>query len=92
VLLQHTLTPETPSNLQVLMLDALKKRCGFMEAAAEHMGLANVTAVWARAEDAGRDPQFREVFRVYHSTQQSVSSQQPTLLAVSAICDSNGQH
>ena len=42
------------------MLDALKKRCGFMESAAERMGLANVTAVWARAEDAGHDPQLRE--------------------------------
>jgi rRNA small subunit methyltransferase G len=67
------------------MLDALRKRCGFMEAAAERMGLANVTAVWARAEDAGRDPQFREVSGVYYSTQQGVSLQQPAVLAVSAV-------
>jgi rRNA small subunit methyltransferase G len=46
---------------QVLMLDALRKRCGFVEAAAGRMGLANVAAVWARAEDAGQDPRYREV-------------------------------
>ena len=54
--MHHFLQPAMLSNPQVLMLDALKKRCGFMEAAAGRMGLGNVTAVWARAEDAGRDP------------------------------------
>lgn len=46
--------------LQVVMLDATKKRCGFIDAAATHMGLDNVTAIWSRAEDAGNDPQLRE--------------------------------
>lgn len=72
--------PKTLAKSQVLMLDALKKRCGFMEAAAERMGLANVTAVWARAEDAGHDPQLREV-PARRTKDNSVSLQQPTLSA-----------
>ena len=43
------------------MLDALRKRCEFVDAAAERAGLANVRTLWMRAEDAGRDPTLREV-------------------------------
>ena len=43
------------------MLDALRKRCEFIDAAAERAGLANVRTLWMRAEDAGRDPSLREV-------------------------------
>ncbi len=43
------------------MLDALRKRCEFVDAAAERVGLANVRTLWMRAEDAGRDPTLREV-------------------------------
>ncbi len=43
------------------MLDALKKRCTFVHAAALHLGVANVETVWSRAEDSGRDQALREV-------------------------------
>ena len=43
------------------MLDALRKRCEFVDAAAERCDLANVRTLWMRAEDAGRDPTLREV-------------------------------
>ena len=43
------------------MLDALRKRCEFVDAAAGHAGLTNVSTLWMRAEDAGQDPTLREV-------------------------------
>ena len=46
---------------QVTMLDALRKRCEFVDAAAELCNLANVRTLWMRAEDAGKDPTLREV-------------------------------
>lgn len=46
--------------LQVTLLDSLQKRCGFMEHVAAAAGLSNVGVVWARAEDAGRDPLLRD--------------------------------
>ena len=47
--------------VQVTMLDALRKRCEFVSAAAVRAGLTNVSTLWMRAEDAGRDPTLREV-------------------------------
>lgn len=43
------------------MLDTLRKRCDFVTAAADAVGLTNVSTLWMRAEDAGKDPQLREV-------------------------------
>ena len=54
-------TKRMRSRAQVTMLDALRKRCEFVDAAAERAGLANVRTLWMRAEDAGRDPTLREV-------------------------------
>ena len=50
------------ASVQVTMLDALRKRCEFVDAAAERVGLTNVRTLWMRAEDAGRDPTLREVW------------------------------
>jgi 16S rRNA (guanine527-N7)-methyltransferase len=47
--------------VQVTMLDALRKRCEFVDAAAGRAGLTNVSTLWMRAEDAGQDPTLREV-------------------------------
>ena len=41
-------------DIQVVLLDSLKKRCGFLEAVVAHLELKNVTVVHARAEDAAR--------------------------------------
>ncbi len=45
----------------VVMLDALKKRVGFLNEVIEKLGL-NAEAVHVRAEDAGHDPALRERF------------------------------
>lgn len=41
-------------DMQVVLLDALKKRCVFLEAVVEQLALSNVKVVHARAEDAAR--------------------------------------
>eukprot|EP00241_Pyramimonas_parkeae_P023365 CAMPEP_0114292696 /NCGR_PEP_ID=MMETSP0059-20121206/9203_1 /TAXON_ID=36894 /ORGANISM="Pyramimonas parkeae, Strain CCMP726" /LENGTH=279 /DNA_ID=CAMNT_0001414369 /DNA_START=89 /DNA_END=928 /DNA_ORIENTATION=+ len=37
------------------LLDTLKKRIEFVDAAAAHVGVANARGLWARAEDAGKN-------------------------------------
>ena len=45
---------------RITLLDSLKKRCIFNEAAVEATGLKNISIEWGRAEDAGQDPRLRE--------------------------------
>lgn len=52
------------SGRQVTVLDSLKKRCTFVEATLQAMGISNVDVVWSRAEAAGQDPQHREIYDV----------------------------
>jgi 16S rRNA (guanine527-N7)-methyltransferase len=47
-------------HLRVVLLDALEKRLRFLERLAERLGLEGVTTLHARAEDAGRAPEWRE--------------------------------
>jgi 16S rRNA G527 N7-methylase RsmG len=54
--------PPRPPPRQVTLLDSLKKRCGFLEAAAARAGAGNVTVVWARAEEGGRRAGLRDAF------------------------------
>lgn len=49
-------------DLAVTLLDTLQKRVHFLEEASKRIGLKNVRCVHARAEDAGKDAQFREQF------------------------------
>lgn len=49
---------------KVSLLDSLNKRCTFNTHAAERMALHNVDVIWARAEDAGQDPLYREQFDI----------------------------
>ena len=49
-------------SLQVTLMDSLAKRIRFLEDTAAKLGLTNVTAVHARAEDLARNPQYREQF------------------------------
>jgi 16S rRNA (guanine527-N7)-methyltransferase len=51
-------------DLRFTLLDSLQKRVGFLQTVAETLELANVTAVHARAEDAGQDLRFREQFTI----------------------------
>ena len=46
--------------IRVTLMDALRKRLDFLQAAAEALGLDNVRLLHARAEDAGRQAEHRE--------------------------------
>ena len=49
-------------DLKITALDSTAKKLTFVAGAAPELGLDNVTTLAARAEDAGRDPAFRESF------------------------------
>lgn len=51
-------------DLDVLLLDSLQKRIGFLDAVVAELGLANVRTRHARAEDGAHDPSLRERFDV----------------------------
>jgi 16S rRNA (guanine527-N7)-methyltransferase len=51
-------------SLRLTLIEAQARRCRFLEAVVEALGLPDVTVVQARAEDAGRDPRLRASFDV----------------------------
>lgn len=51
-------------DLRITLLDALRKRVGFLDATIKTLGLTNAAAVHTRAEDAARDANCRERFDV----------------------------
>jgi 16S rRNA (guanine527-N7)-methyltransferase len=51
-------------DLKLLLLDSGKKRLDFLEAVVRELGLRDAETLHARAEDAGRDPAYREKFDV----------------------------
>lgn len=50
--------PET----EFVLMDSLNKRILFLKQVMERLGLEKITAVHARAEEAGRKPEYREQF------------------------------
>jgi 16S rRNA (guanine527-N7)-methyltransferase len=50
--------------IEVVLIDALAKRLRFLDTVIETLGLAGITTVHARAEDAGRQKGLREQFDV----------------------------
>lgn len=50
--------------LQLTLLEATRKKVDFLEAVVRRLGLSGVTAVWARAEEAGQDPAYRERYEI----------------------------
>ena len=48
--------------LPLTLLDAQAKRCAFLEHVVRRLGLRGVSVVRGRAEDAARDPAYREVY------------------------------
>ena len=50
--------------LQVVLLDSLRKRVDFLQGIVDNLKLCSVEAVHGRAEELGRDPRFRESFDV----------------------------
>jgi 16S rRNA (guanine527-N7)-methyltransferase len=51
-------------HLRLLLLDAVEKRLRFLQRLCERLEIAGVTTLHARAEEAGRDPAWREQFAV----------------------------
>ncbi|WP_124728585.1 16S rRNA (guanine(527)-N(7))-methyltransferase RsmG [Staphylospora marina] len=51
-------------SLKVVLLDSLNKRVGFLREVTEKLGLEGVECVHGRAEEAARNPAFRERFDV----------------------------
>jgi 16S rRNA (guanine527-N7)-methyltransferase len=51
-------------DLQLTLLDSLQKRIAFLDAVVSVLALAGVSTLKARAEDAGMDPQYREIFHI----------------------------
>ena len=51
-------------NIELLLLEARRRRCRFLCEAVETLGLDNTTVEGMRAEDAGRDSRYRDGFHV----------------------------
>lgn len=50
--------------LQITLLDSLNKRVGFLNTVIQELGLTGITAVHGRAEDFGRNKEYREQFDI----------------------------
>lgn len=48
--------------LKIVLLDSLNKRVNFLNEVIEELGLTGIKAIHGRAEDAGRNPLYREKF------------------------------
>ena len=48
--------------LEVVLLDSLNKRVNFLNDVINELGLTGIEAIHGRAEDAGRNPEYREKF------------------------------
>lgn len=48
--------------LNVVLLDSLEKRIGFLNTVINELHMDKITAVHSRAEDAGKSPKYREKF------------------------------
>jgi 16S rRNA (guanine527-N7)-methyltransferase len=51
-------------DLDLLLLDSLRKRLTFLDAVVSELGLKGVQTLHSRAEDAGRNPAYREKFDI----------------------------
>lgn len=51
-------------HINVVLMDSLNKRIGFLSEVIETLGLKNIRAIHGRAEEMGQDPEYRECFDV----------------------------
>ncbi len=54
-------------HINVVLLDSLKKRVLFLDAVIGELGLKGISAVHGRAEDFGKQPDYREAFDIVTS-------------------------
>ncbi|MBR3740351.1 MAG: 16S rRNA (guanine(527)-N(7))-methyltransferase RsmG [Clostridia bacterium] len=47
---------------RVTLLEAMQKRCQFLQAVCDELGLANARVIQNRAEVSGREPEYRELY------------------------------
>lgn len=64
-------------DVNVTLVDSLEKRVKFLNCVVETLGLTNVTCIHSRAEDFGKNPDYREKFD--YATARAVASM-PVLL------------
>ena len=50
------------SHLELVLLEATAKKVGFLEHVIRHLDLANVQALWGRAEEVAHNPAHREMY------------------------------
>ena len=48
--------------LEIVLLDSLNKRINFLNQVIDALGLENISTIHGRAEDFGRNPEYREQF------------------------------
>ena len=51
-------------DLQITLMDSLRKRIEFLRELIQALGITNVTLVWGRAEELGQNPQYRDRFDI----------------------------
>ncbi|BCN33021.1 16S rRNA (guanine(527)-N(7))-methyltransferase RsmG [Anaeromicropila herbilytica] len=51
-------------NLEIVLVDSLNKRINFLNEVIEKLGLVNITAIHARAEELGRNKEHREKYDI----------------------------
>ena len=51
-------------DLQITLMDSLRKRIEFLRELIQALGITNVTLVWGRAEELGQNPQYRNRFDI----------------------------
>ena len=51
-------------DLQITLMDSLRKRIEFLRELIQALGITNVTLVWGRAEELGQTPQYRDRFDI----------------------------
>lgn len=51
-------------DLRITLLDSLNKRIRFLDAVIEKLNLSHITAIHGRAEDLGRDTEYREQYDI----------------------------
>lgn len=75
--------------LQIMLLDSLNKRVGFLNTVIQELGLTGITAVHGRAEDFGRNKEYREQFDLCVS--RAVANLLHLVGILSSLCEGRGE-